>query len=127
MRRGIIAALFITAVGVTACAYYDDYALAASGRYAPYGYDGAIYAGYHGPTHFTGDGAAVLDPWLAHTAEGRRLVSSRFDASRDGRIGDETARLANAWFRRQADADRDMRLTDKEIRLALARAGGETS
>lgn len=123
MRRGIIAALFTAAVGVSACSIYDDYALASSARFGGYGYAGQAYAGASAPAAFTGDGADRLDPWLTATPEGRRLVSTRFDARRDGRIGAETAEIANGWFRRHADADRDMRLTDAEIRVALAQAG----
>jgi hypothetical protein len=128
MRRGIIACLFVAAVGVNACAVYDDYAVAHAGAgYGPYGYQGRAYGHYNGPAFFTGSGAAALDPWLAETPEGRQFVSTRFDARRDGRISAETAHHANIWFRRYADVNRDMKLTDQEIRLALTQAGGGAS
>lgn len=123
MRRGIIAVLFTSALGVASCAYYDDYAVAHAGGYGPYAYGGQAYGHYDGPAFFTGSGAPVLDPWLAETPEGRRFVSTRFDARRDGRISAETAHHANIWFRRYADANRDMQLTDEEIRIALVQAG----
>lgn len=120
MRRGIIAALFTTAIGVSACAYFDDVALAATDRYAPYAYDGAAYDHALGPVHFTGAGAALLDPWLSATPEGRRLVSTRFDTRGDRRIDAKAALHANIWFRRHADGNGDRTLTDAEIRAALA-------
>jgi hypothetical protein len=123
MRRGIIATLFTAALGVTSCAYYDDYAQAAPAGYGPYGYHGRAYGHHQGPASFTGEGAALLDPWLAETPEGRRFVGTRFDARADGRISAEAARHANIWFRRYADTNRDMTLTDEEIRLALTQAG----
>jgi len=124
MRRGVIAVLFTTALGVSACAYYDEYAMAAPRGYGPYGYQGAAYGPSGGPAYFTGSGAAVLDPWLADTPEGRQFVGTRFDARRDGRISAEAAHQANIWFRRYADVNRDMQLTDEEIRLALVQASG---
>lgn len=126
MRRAIIAALFTAAVGVSACAYYDDYAHGYRGHvYGDYRYDGQSYAGWsRAPDAFAGSGAPLLDPWLAQTKEGRALVSRGFDEGRPGQISAETAHRANAWFRRYADQDRDMRLTDQEIRLALVQAGG---
>jgi hypothetical protein len=127
MRRDVIAILFTAALGVTACSAYGDYAVANPGGYGPYGYGGRAYGHYDGPAYFTGSGAAALDPWLAETPEGRRFVSARFDARRDGRISAETAHHANIWFRRYADGNRDKQLTDEEIRLALVQAGGSAS
>jgi hypothetical protein len=126
MRRAIIAALFTAAVGVSACAYYDDYGYGYHGhRYGDYRYDGERFAGWsRAPDAFSGGGAALLDPWLAQTKEGRTVVSLGFDEGRRGHISAETAHRANAWFRRYADQDRDLRLTDQEIRLALVQAAG---
>lgn len=123
MRRGIIASLFTMAVGVSACAYYNDHAHASPGGFGLYRYQGGAYAGIEPAAHFTGTGAELLDPWLASTREGRRLVSTRFDARRDGRISAETAHHANLRFGRYADTDRDLQLTDEEIRRALMAAG----
>lgn len=122
MRRGIIAALFTTALAVSACAYYDEYALASPGGPGPWGYRGVAYVAQDGPAYFTGSGATVLDPWLAGTPAGRALVSARFDARRDRHITEATARYANFWFSRLADSDHDLQLTDGEVKLGLAQA-----
>jgi hypothetical protein len=127
MRGPIITALFTVAVGVSACAVYDDYAYGRGyhgHRYGEYRYDGRAYSGWsRGPDMFTGGGAPLLDPWLVQTEEGRAVVSRSFDEGASGRISPDSAHRANAWFRRHADQDRDMRLTDQEIRIALAEAG----
>jgi hypothetical protein len=128
LRGPIIAALFMVAAGVSACAVYDDYAYGRGyhgHRYGDYQYNGDAYAGWsRAPEAFSGNGAPLLDPWLAQTEEGRAVVGMGFDEGRRGRISAETAHRANSWFRRYADQDRDMRLTDEEIRLALVQAGG---
>lgn len=126
MRGPIITALFTVAVGVSACAVYDDYAYGRGyhgHRYGEYRYDGRDYMGWsRAPEQFTGGGAPLLDPWLVQTKEGRAVVSTGFEEARRGRISTETAHRANSWFRRYADQDGDMRLTDQEIRIALAQA-----
>jgi hypothetical protein len=129
MRRPAIMALLAVAIGVSACAYYDDYG-------AGYGPPGAslrgdyMYAGTgfargawdEGSMRLGGPGAEILDPWLALTSEGRDILVRGFNAGPDGAISEDMADRANVWFRRYADSDRDMRLTDEEIRLALAHA-----
>jgi hypothetical protein len=131
MRGPIIAALFTAAVGVSACAVYDDYAFGRGyhgHRYGDYRYDGAAYSGWsRAPEAFTGAGAPLLDPWLVQTGEGRAVIARQFDDGRPGRISTEAAHRANAWFRRYADRDQDLRLTDKEIRAALLQARGHRS
>jgi hypothetical protein len=120
--------LFMAAVGVSACAYYNESPYGYHGhRYGDYRYSGQHYAGWsRSPEGFAGSGADLLDPWLAQTREGRTVVGLGFDEGRRGRISAETAHRANAWFRRYADQDRDMRLTDQEIRIALVQAGGRS-
>lgn len=117
MKRGAITALFAIATGVTACAYYDDYALGGPG-WSGHSYGEYVYEG----PRFAGTTRDLLDPWLGLTAEGRRVVGLGFDPRGDGRISEQNARRANAWFRRFADHDRDLRLTDVEIRAALDHA-----
>ena len=123
MRWRTITALLTLALGVSACAYYDDYGYGYGGPgYGDYRYDGRDYergrwAG--GDPGFGGRGGHILDPWLANTAEGRDIVILGFDDNDNGRISEETAHRANVWFRRYADTDRDMRLTDEEIRIGL--------
>lgn len=106
MRRGMIISLLAVALGVTSCAYYDDYAHQRG--YGDYRYEGRQFA--------RSDGGSVLDPWLAQTPEGRDIVSTGFAA---GPLSADVAHRANIWFRRYADTDRDLRLTDEEIRIAL--------
>lgn len=129
MRRTAITALLALALGVSACAYYDDYGLgydpATAARYGSYSYDGATYGSGGWDEQMMrvqGPGARMLDPWLALTAEGRDILALGFSADRSGYISEELADRANGWFRRYADSNRDMRLTDEEIRLALVQA-----
>jgi hypothetical protein len=113
------------ALGVSACAYYDDYAY----RYGGYRYDGAAYDRGRwdkSAMRLQGPGAQILDPWLALTAEGRDIVALGFRAGETGFVSAEMADRANVWFRRYADSNRDMRLTDDEIRVALAHSALET-
>ncbi len=125
MRRSAIVALLALALGVTSCAYYDEYAGGRGGRYGDYRYDGGAWDGdrwdeaamrLHGP------GARMLDPWLALTGEGRDILALGFRAGANGFVSAEMADRANIWFRRHADTNRDMRLTDPEIRIALVNA-----
>ena len=130
MRRPAIMALLALALGVSACAYLDDYGYGAPGAslYGDYMYAGAAYdrgAWDEGNMRLDGPGAHTLDPWLALTSEGRDILALGFNASPDGTISEETAERANVWFRRYADRDRDLRLTDEEIRVALAHASKE--
>ena len=119
MRARTIMGLLTLALGVSACAYYDDYGHA--GGYGGYRYDGDSYErGLGAGDGFGGRGGPILDPWLVETPEGRQVVLLGFDENGNGRISEETAHRANVWFRRYADSDRDMRLTDEEIRIALA-------
>ena len=126
MRRRTITALLTLALGVSACAYYDDYGYGGHGgpAYGDYRYEGNSYdrGRWAGADGFGGRGGPILDPWLVHTEEGRQVVLLGFDENRNGRISEETAHRANVWFRRYADGDRDMRLTDEEIRIALVQA-----
>jgi hypothetical protein len=66
-----------------------------------------------------GAGGDLLDPWLACTREGQKLVRDRYDRDEDRVLTEATAEEANIWFRRYADQNRDMRLTDQEIKAAL--------
>jgi hypothetical protein len=124
MRRRSITALLSLALGVSACAYYDEYGHGGyPAAYGDYRYDGDSYGpGRRADTGFGGRGGPILDPWLVHTDEGRDVVLLGFDENGNGRISEETAHRANVWFRRYADTDRDMRLTDEEIRIGLAQA-----
>ena len=120
MRRHTIAALLTLALGVSACAYYDDYGYGP--RYGDYRYEGPGWTGERWAERIGGPGGPILDPWLATTPEGREIVTLGFDDNDNGRISEETAHRANIWFRRYADGNRDMRLTDAEIRIALVQA-----
>ena len=134
MRRLAIFLLLTATAGVGACAYYDDgYGYAGrhqleDDRYGGFRYEGRDYLrerwrGDRG--HFSGRGAALLDPWLAYTREGQRIVAAGFSEARDGRLREETAERANIWFRRYADSNFDLCLTDEEIRVALVQASRE--
>ena len=112
MRDRTIIGVLALALGVTSCAYYDDYGTQTARGYGDYGYDGGAYTGRRGQ---------LLDPWLASTAEGQQIVRMGF-ADPGGHISEESAHRANIWFRRYADTDRDLRLTDEEIRIALVQA-----
>lgn len=116
MRWSTITGLLASAIGVTSCAYYDDYGQ------APHGYGDYRYQG----DRFVGRGAGMLDPWLASTPEGRDIVMLGFGGDPAG-ISEEKADRANIWFRRYADTDRDLRLTDEEIRIALVQASRQRS
>ena len=109
MNRGMIISLLALALGVTSCAYYEDYELQRG--YGDYRYEGRQFG--------RRDGGSVLDPWLANTSEGRNIVATGFS---NGPLTAEMASRANSWFRRYADTDRDLRLTDEEIRVALVQA-----
>jgi hypothetical protein len=129
MRSPAIAALLSLTLGVTACAYYNDYSPAygspGGSRYGDYVYHGAAYdrSGLdQGSMRLQGPGSQMLDPWLALTQEGRDILARGFQAGRDGYVSEDVAHRAIIWFRRHADHDRDMRLTDEEIRIALAHA-----
>ncbi|HEX8668685.1 MAG TPA: hypothetical protein VF727_09980 [Allosphingosinicella sp.] len=121
MRHAAIGALFTAALSIAACqTYYDE-----PGRsYGGYRYMGDDYdrrgndCGF-----FEGSGGDLLDPWLACTREGQRLVRDMFDDDDDRRLTAETADRANVWFRVHADTNRDRCLTDREVRAALV-AGG---
>lgn len=113
MRERTIIGLLALALGVTSCAYYDDYGMQQAHGYGDYGYDGGAYSGRRGE---------LLDPWLASTAEGQQIVRMGFADHPSGRISEESAHRANVWFRRYADTNRDLRLTDEEIRIALVQA-----
>ncbi len=108
-----IAAL-AAAMGLQACAY-DTFA-SGPGRYGDYAYDGQAFHG------FEGEGAELLEPWLADTEEGQRIVRLGFQGAADGHVDEATADRINIWFRRYADTDRDLCLTDEEIRVALIQA-----
>jgi hypothetical protein len=112
----------LAALGAAACAYEDyGYGPPVHGGYA---YDGREWAGarapYEGP--LTGPGVDILDPWLAATPEGRRIVTTGFRDAARGFVSEEVAHRANIWFRRYADTNRDMKVTDPEIRTALVAA-----
>lgn len=83
----------------------------------------AYYGGHYGSYGVGGTGARDLDPWLAGTAEGQRLVLVRFDRNYNGEIGSDRAGQANRWFRRFADRNHDYALTDAEISWGLAQIG----
>ena len=132
MRRPAIVVLLALALGVSACAYYDDYGSGygppGNSPYGDYMYAGAAYdrsAWDEGSMRLNGPGADILDPWLALTSEGRNILALGFNAGANGIVSREMADRANVWFRRYADTDRDMRLTDEEIRLALAHVSKE--
>jgi hypothetical protein len=133
MRGPIIAALFTAAVGVSACAVYDDFAYGRAygyhgHRYGDYRYQGSDYSGWSRTSDaFKGGGAPLLDPWLGLTEEGQAVVRARFDEGRPGHLRPQSAHRANAWFRRYADQDRDLSLTDQEIRTALLSASARRS
>jgi len=103
-------------------------ALAGSAIAADYRADDAYphyRGGGYGPGGIGGTGAALLDPWLAGTRAGQRLVLARFDRNHNGEIGSDRAGQANRWFRRFADRDRDLWLTDREIAMALRQLDAE--
>jgi hypothetical protein len=107
-----------------ACTTYGEpYA----GDFGGYGYEGRDFVDDDDRNYFLGEGAFELDPWLANTEEGRRIVRTGFRDGFDGRLSVETADRVNLWFRRYADSDGDLRLTDPEIRVALVQAarGGD--
>ena len=118
MRFAGITSLFAAAVGAAACTTYDDYGSRPVG-YGDYAYVGRDYERLGNDCgFFEGEGGSALDPWLACTDEGRRLVRDRYD-DQDRRVTLATADEANIWFRRHADTNRDMRLTDGEVKAAL--------
>lgn len=123
MRKAAIGALFVSALGMAACAtYYDgDERHGMHGRsYGGYAYQGGDYDRIANDCgFFGGSGGRTLDPWLACTREGQGIVRRGFDGDDDRRLGRRTAERANIWFRRHADTNRDMRLTDPEVRAAL--------
>ena len=112
MRERTIIGMLALALGVTSCAYYDDYGMQPG--YGDYGYEGRAFGS-------RGEGE-MLDPWLAATPEGQHIVRMGFADGHDGRVSEESAHRANIWFRRYADTNRDLRLTDEEIRIALVQA-----
>lgn len=85
-----------------------------------------VYSGgRYGDYGIGGRGAALLDPWLAETNPGQRLVLGFFDRNANGRIGKDRAAEANAWFRRYADRNGDLKITDQEIGKALSHLDGQ--
>ncbi|PSJ37285.1 hypothetical protein [Allosphingosinicella deserti] len=119
MRFAGITSLFAAAVAGAACTTYDDYGSRPVG-YGDYAYVGRDYQRLGNDCgFFEGEGGSALDPWLACTEEGRRLVRDRYDDDQDRRVTLATADEANIWFRRHADTDRDMQLTDGEVKAAL--------
>ena len=104
------------AAALAGCATDDHYADSSYPRY-----QGGSY-GAHG---VGGTGADRLDPWLAGTRAGQKLVLVRFDRNHNGEIGSDRAWQANRWFRRFADTNRDLWITDREISLALQRIDAE--
>jgi hypothetical protein len=118
MRGQFVLAAAATAALAGCTTYGDGYG---RGGYEDYRYEGRDYSRGRG-NPFRGPGAHLLDPWLAETREGQRLVRMGWPGSRDGRIGVDLAHRANLWFRRYADSDRDLCLTDAEIRIALVMA-----
>jgi hypothetical protein len=123
MRKPAIVTLFVSALGMAACAtYYDDRGGYGRG-YGDYAYQGSDYDRLGNDCgFFGGSGGRALDPWLACTDEGRGIVRRGFDSDGDRRVSSRTAERANIWFRRHADTNRDMRLTDPEVRAALVNA-----
>ena len=115
---GRIAALFLTAAAIAACAY-EDYHRDGYGRYAGGVWDGSRPA-YEG--ELRGPGIGILDRWLLETPEGQAIVTTGFRGGRRGFVSEDLAHRANIWFRRYADQDRDMVVTDPEIRAALVAA-----
>ena len=134
MRRVGMYGLIAATLSVAACAYYDEGYGYGYGppppemRFGDFRYEGSDYLRGRWRGHrayFRGRGADLLDPWLAFTPEGRRIVSLGFSEARNGRIREETAERANIWFRRYADSNFDLCLTDEEIRIALVQASRE--
>jgi hypothetical protein len=123
MRAAAIVTLFATALGVAACETYNDYDRGYGGGrndYGSYDYTGRDYDRIGNDCgFFEGGGGDLLDPWLACTREGQKLVRDRYDRDEDRVVSEATAEQANIWFRRYADENRDMRLTDPEIKAAL--------
>lgn len=148
MRIKTSIALTALTIGLAGCSYYDPYdpydrgyGRGYDGGYDPYGRDNRyghdrnrfgqyLYVGRDfeasrwdpRSNQFRGSGAAILDPWLAFTRQGRDIVYYRFDRDYDGSISARDADRINVWFRAYADVDRDYRLTDQEIGAALNRA-----
>jgi hypothetical protein len=122
----LVLALTAAAAGLAGCATYDDRSYGGRDRgYGDYRYEGDAWGERRGGGPLRGPGVDLLDPWLAETEEGSRLVRAGWEAARGGFVDEETAERANAWFRRYADHDRDMCLTDVEIRSALVWAERE--
>ena len=121
MRAAGIVTLFAAALGAAACAsYYDDGMRGHDRGYGGYDYAGGDYDRLGNDCgFFEGSGGDRLDPWLACTREGQRLIRDRYDRDEDRGLSADAADEANVWFRRHADHNRDMRLTDAEIRAAL--------
>ncbi len=127
MRQPAIIALLSVALGVSTCSYHNDlgYGAPAQAAFGAYRYAGAAYdeaSWDQAKAQLAGPGAAMLDPWLAVTAEGRAILARGFKAEGSGIVTREVAERANLWFRRYADHDHDMLLTDGEIRVALVQA-----
>ena len=110
------------ASALAGCATYDGYGRhdGSGYDYGRYRYEGSAWAGPRGRGGLRGPGVDILDPWLAGTEEGRRMVRAGWRSAARGRVDEATAERANRWFRRYADANRDLCLTDEEIRRALA-------
>jgi hypothetical protein len=128
MRGPIIAALFTAAVGVSACAVYDDFAYGRAygyhgHRYGDYRYQAAtIRAGAALPTRSRAAALPCSTRGWPRRAKARRSSAPASTTAAPGHLGAQSAHRANAWFRRLADQDGDLRLTDQEIRTALLRA-----
>jgi hypothetical protein len=121
MREAAIGALFLAALGVSACQTNDLGDGGHRDRHGGYSYDGRDYHRLGNDcASFGGPGGDMLDPWLACTEEGENLVRIRY--ARDGGLDEEDADEANVWFRRHADTNHDLCLTDGEIKAALVNA-----
>ena len=118
MRKTALLAFAAGTIVLSGCETYDN----------DYGHHGGpVYSGQdydrrgNDCASFQGDGAALLDPWLACTDEGRNIVRDGFNRQGSS-VSEQTADRANVWFRRHADTDCDGRLTDPEIKAALVNA-----